>query len=82
MEPPPVITQPASWPGQGDPFTPGSGGSVTIRNLTNSPDDCFFAGRLSVEAFRSRMVHVTSERRYRVFHNICYTLIGVNTIYI
>ena len=63
---PPVTTQPAAGAGQVDPFAPGapgSGGSVTIRNLTNTREDCAFAGRLSVEAFRSKMVHATSERR-------------------
>ena len=50
----PVTAQPSAGAGQVDPFAPGapgSGGPVTIRNLTNTREDCAFAGRLTVEAF-------------------------------
>ncbi|KAK3096858.1 hypothetical protein FSP39_004049 [Pinctada imbricata] len=39
-----------------------SDGPVTVRNMKETPEDCSFAGRLAIEAFRSKFVHVTSER--------------------
>ena len=38
-------------------------GPITVRNLTDTSDDCQFAGRLTVEAFSDKFVHATSERR-------------------
>ncbi|KAK3098064.1 hypothetical protein FSP39_015792 [Pinctada imbricata] len=60
---PPITSQPNSGYGLGSspPGAPGSGGEVTVRNLTNTSEDCAFAGRLCVEGFRSKMVHATSE---------------------
>ena len=49
---PPVIRPPVS-----------GGPPVRVRNLTNTPEDCHFAGRLTVDAFRHIFVHATSERR-------------------
>lgn len=42
-------------------------GQITIRNLQDTKEDCDFSGRLVVEAFRSKMVHATSERRLTEF---------------
>ncbi|KAK3098333.1 hypothetical protein FSP39_018523 [Pinctada imbricata] len=39
-----------------------SDGPVTIRYLTDTQEDCAFAGRLMVEAFRGKFVHASSER--------------------
>ncbi|KAK3098730.1 hypothetical protein FSP39_022490 [Pinctada imbricata] len=39
-----------------------SDGPVSIRHLTDTPDDRAFAARLTVEAFREKAVHATSER--------------------
>ena len=38
-------------------------GPIKIRHLTATPDDCKFAGQLTIEAFRDKFIHATSERR-------------------
>ena len=52
-----IIAQPGA--------VPGSKGAeaVTVRSLLDSDDDCQFAGRMTVDAFRDVYVHATSVGR-------------------
>ncbi|XP_033741259.1 uncharacterized protein LOC117328039 [Pecten maximus] len=54
----PIVSQPQSVPAH-----PGTNLTVPfhIRCLRDDPDDAAFAGRLTVNAFRSKYVHATSE---------------------
>lgn len=39
-------------------------GSITVRTLTDTPEDVKFFGRLITEAFKDKLLHATKKSRF------------------